>query len=60
MDRNPSNLVKASANEPHDLLARLYREVGVSAVAAALAPTAKAAPPAEPAPVHRIADKAAA
>ena len=27
---------KAASNEPHNLLARLYREIGVSAVAAAL------------------------
>ena len=27
---------KAPSNEPHNLLARLYREIGVSAVAAAL------------------------
>ena len=27
---------KSSHNEPHDLLARLYREIGISAVAAAL------------------------
>ena len=41
---------KAPRNEPHDLLSRLYREIGISAVAAALevssaaldvAPTAK-------------------
>ena len=32
-----SNLAdKAVRNEPHDLLARLYREIGISAVAAAL------------------------
>ncbi len=32
-----SNLpVKPVRNEPHDLLARLYREIGISAVAAAL------------------------
>ncbi len=27
---------KPSRNEPHDLMARLYREIGISAVAAAL------------------------
>ena len=34
----PSSLLpaKAPSNEPHNLLARLYREIGVSAVAAAL------------------------
>ena len=32
-----SNLAdKTARNEPHDLLARLYREIGISAVAAAL------------------------
>ena len=32
-----SNLAdKAVRNEPHDLMARLYREIGISAVAAAL------------------------
>lgn len=32
-----SDLVdKTARNEPHDLLARLYREIGISAVAAAL------------------------
>ena len=45
-----SNVVKTPRNEPHDLLSRLYREIGISAVAAALevsspafdvAPTAK-------------------
>ena len=38
MDRQPSSDVKAPTNEPRELLARLYREIGVSAVAAALAP----------------------
>lgn len=27
---------KSGRNEPHDLLSRLYREIGISAVAAAL------------------------
>ncbi len=60
MDRHPSHLVKVSANEPRDLLARLYREIGVSAVAAALAPAAPALPQAGSAPAHRAVDKAAA
>ena len=36
MDTTPSNVSKAAPNEPRDLLARLYREIGISAVAAAL------------------------
>ena len=40
-----------SSNEPHNLLARLYREIGVSAVAAALrAPDGDALEP------HRASD----
>ena len=31
-----SNVSKAHRNEPRDLLSRLYREIGISAVAAAL------------------------
>jgi hypothetical protein len=31
-----SNVPKTIHNEPHDLLSRLYREIGISAVAAAL------------------------
>jgi hypothetical protein len=31
-----SNVSKAPYNEPRDLLSRLYREIGISAVAAAL------------------------
>ena len=38
MDRTQSNSVKASSQESRDLLARYYREIGISAVAAALAP----------------------
>ncbi len=59
MDR-PSNLVKTSPNEPRDLLARLYREIGVSAVAAALAPVSPALPQAGSAPVYKMVGKAAA
>ncbi len=37
MDPILSNIAKTVPhNEPHDLLARLYREIGISAVAAAL------------------------
>jgi hypothetical protein len=39
MDTTPSNVAH---NEPRDLLARLYREIGISAVAAALEPAALA------------------
>lgn len=42
MDTSPSNDAKAVANEPRELLARLYREIGISAVAAALEPSALA------------------
>ncbi len=38
MDSTPSNVAKAPSNEPRDLLSRLYREIGISAVAAALEP----------------------
>ncbi len=38
MDRQSSDLVKVPSNQPRDLLARLYREIGISAVAAALEP----------------------
>ncbi len=38
MDCQASSDVDAPINEPRELLARLYREIGVSAVAAALAP----------------------
>lgn len=31
-----SNVAKRPRNEPRDLLSRLYREIGISAVAAAL------------------------
>ena len=31
-----SNVTRAPHNEPRDLLSRLYREIGISAVAAAL------------------------
>ncbi len=34
-----------SSGHPHDLLARLYREIGISAVAAALNVMARPAPP---------------
>ncbi len=40
-----------SGGHPHDLLARLYREIGISAVAAALEATNFPAQPAEAAPV---------
>lgn len=43
MDRLPPSDVKVLVNEPRELLARLYREIGVSAVAAALAPERLAA-----------------
>ncbi len=36
-----------SAGDPHDLLARLYREIGISAVAAALEATQLADPASE-------------
>ncbi len=36
MDPQSIRPVNGSSNEPHNLLARLYREIGVSAVAAAL------------------------
>ena len=39
METTPSNVAKARSNEPHDLLSRLYREIGISAVAAALEPS---------------------
>jgi hypothetical protein len=42
MDTTPSNVAKTAPNEPRDLLARLYREIGISAVAAALEPAALA------------------
>lgn len=35
-----------SGGHPHDLLARLYREIGISAVAAALDAVRKPTPPA--------------
>lgn len=39
MDRSiPSPDAKVASNEPRDLLSRLYREIGISAVAAALEP----------------------
>lgn len=37
-----------SGGHPHDLLARLYREIGISAVAAALEATNFPAQPVEP------------
>lgn len=37
-----------SGGHPHDLLARLYREIGISAVAAALEATNFSAQPVEP------------
>lgn len=40
-----------SSGHPHDLLARLYREIGISAVAAALEATRFTAQPAETTPV---------
>jgi hypothetical protein len=36
MDSSPSHVVKAAKHEPRDPRHRLYREIGVSAVAAAL------------------------
>lgn len=43
------NETQQSGGHPHDLLARLYREIGISAVAAALEVTnAPATPAAEP------------
>ena len=38
MDRTQQNPVKASSHESRELLVRYYREIGISAVAAALAP----------------------
>lgn len=38
---------RAEGGHPHDLLARLYREIGISAVAAALEAISKPAPPVE-------------
>lgn len=43
---------KQSGGHPHDLLARLYREIGISAVAAALDAISKPLEP--PAPVEQI------
>lgn len=40
-----------SSGHPHDLLARLYREIGISAVAAALEATQFSGETAESAPV---------
>lgn len=62
MDRTQPNLVKIPANQPRDLLARLYREIGISAVAAALEPASFAVEEAvRPAPQNQpIACKAAA
>jgi hypothetical protein len=40
-----------SNGHPHDLLARLYREIGISAVAAALEASSFNAQPTEPTPV---------
>ena len=42
MDTTPSNAAKTAPNGPHDLLARLYREIGIAAVAAALEPASMA------------------
>ncbi len=42
METSPPNDVKAVVNEPRELLSRLYREIGLSAVAAALEPSALA------------------
>ncbi|MGD0633227.1 MAG: hypothetical protein ABSA13_02960 [Beijerinckiaceae bacterium] len=42
MDTTPSNAAKTAPNGQHDLLARLYREIGIAAVAAALEPAALA------------------
>ena len=60
MASHPSNPVKPSHNEPRDLQARLYREIGISAVAAALEsatyPVAKAVAPVR---MPRLAGKAA-
>ena len=36
MESLPVRPAKPASNEPHNLLARLYREIGVSAVATAL------------------------
>lgn len=48
-----SNVAKTLPhNEPRDLLARLYREIGISAVAAALE-VSEDAPPAQPSAVER-------
>ena len=54
-------VAKAPSNEPRDLLARLYREIGISAVAAALEPStfrvnAETKPAAKP---HALGVKAA-
>ena len=40
-----------ASGHPHDLLARLYREIGISAVAAALEATNFTSQPVEAAPV---------
>jgi hypothetical protein len=40
-----------SSGHPHDLLARLYREIGISAVAAALEATQFTGEPADNAPI---------
>jgi len=42
MDTTPSNAAQTAPNGAHDLLARLYREIGIAAVAAALEPAALA------------------
>ena len=61
MDRQPSTDVKAPTNEPRELLARLYREVGVSAVAAALASDWQIeGEPAATSQAHSLVDKVAA
>ena len=43
-----------ASGHPHDLLARLYREIGISAVAAALEAISKPDASVEQAPVYRI------
>jgi hypothetical protein len=43
-----------AAGHPHDLLARLYREIGISAVAAALEAISKPVEAIDPRPEFRI------